>query len=102
MFQTPPRILIPKLVAGREGWKAKAGDRKKRLKAAGIRIRDLEASRQGWRERASAAAVEVRELRQQLRQAQQAVVEAKRLLDESPKKWTPPRGRRRRGAGSTP
>lgn len=91
MFQTPPRILIPKLVAGREGWKSKAGDRKKRLKAAGIRIRDLEASRQGWRERARAAAVEVRELREQLRQAQQAVVEADRLLDESQKKWTPPR-----------
>jgi len=46
MFQTPPRILIPKLVASRDGWKSKAGARKKALKAAQIRIRDLEASRQ--------------------------------------------------------
>ena len=47
-FRTPPRILIPKLVASRDGWKTKAGERKRRLKAARIRIRDLQASRDGW------------------------------------------------------
>jgi hypothetical protein len=54
-FLTPPRILIPKLAASREGWKKKAGERKRRLKAAKIRIRDLEVSRRNWQERALAA-----------------------------------------------
>jgi hypothetical protein len=47
--------LIPKLVAGRDRWKEKAGERKRRLKSAQVRIRDLEGSRELWRERAEAA-----------------------------------------------
>jgi hypothetical protein len=58
-FRTPSRILIPKLVSSRDGWKAKAQERKKRLKAARIRIRDLEASRKDWRQRATAAEEQV-------------------------------------------
>jgi chromosome segregation ATPase len=94
-FQTPARILIPKLVASRDGWKRKAGERKRRLKAARIRIRDLEASRDRWCERASAAEREVRELRQQREQTQQALAAANagadRLRDDLKKKWTPVR-----------
>ena len=82
VFRTPARILIPKLVVSREGWKAKAGERKERLKAAQIRIRDLEGSRQRWCERASAAEREAEELRRQLSQAQQAAAGAERLCDE--------------------
>jgi len=89
-FRTPVRILIPKLLVGRAGWKRKAGERKRRLKAARIRIRDLEASRDRWRERASAAEREVGELRQQHAQTQQALAaanaEADRLRDELKKK----------------
>jgi|ERR1019366_8855759 chromosome segregation ATPase len=89
-FQTPARILIPKLVASRDGWKLKAGDRKRRLKAARIRIRDLEASRDRWHERANEAEREACELRQQLEQTQQAVAvanaQADRLRDELKKK----------------
>lgn len=89
-FQTPARILIPKLVASRDGWKCKAGERKRRLKAARIRIRDLEASRARWQERARAAEREACELRQQLEQAHRAVaaanVEADRLRDALKKK----------------
>ena len=81
-FQTPARILIPKLVASRDGWKGKAGERKRRLKAAQIRIRDLEASRERWRERASAAEREACELRQQLEQAHQAVAAANAAADQ--------------------
>jgi chromosome segregation ATPase len=85
-FQTPARILIPKLVASRDGWKGKAGDRKRRLKAARIRIRDLEASRQRWHDRADDAEGKADGLCQQLEQAQQALVaaqaEAARLRDE--------------------
>ena len=85
-FQTPARILIPKLVASRAGWKGKAGDRKRRLKAARIRIRDLEASRQRWHDRADDAERKADGVCQQLAQAQQALVvaqaEADQLRDE--------------------
>jgi|HubBroStandDraft_5_1064220.scaffolds.fasta_scaffold1572488_1 hypothetical protein len=89
-FQTPARILIPKLVASRAGWKGKAGERKRRLKAAQIRIRDLEASRHCWHDRADAAERKADEIGQQLAQTQQALVaaqaEAERLRDDLKKK----------------
>ena len=77
-FRTPARILIPKLAASRDGWKTKAGERKRRLKAARIRIRDLENSRARWRERAGAAEEQVAELKRRC--------EADRLRDELKKK----------------
>ena len=61
-FRSPARILIPKLVSGRERWKSKAGERKQRLKSAQIRIRDLEGSRELWRERAERAERRLAEL----------------------------------------
>ena len=89
-FLTPARILIPKLVAGRERWKAKAGKRKRLLKTAQVRMRDLEASRARWQTRAQDAEQLVREgpsevetLRQELAAAR---VESDRLRDESKKK----------------
>jgi hypothetical protein len=95
VFQTPARILIPKLVTSRDGWKRKAGDRKRRLKAARIRIRDLEASRERWRGRASAAERTACERGQQLEQSQQALAaataEADRLRDALEKKGAPVR-----------
>lgn len=75
-FRTPTRILIPKLVKSRNGWKTKAGQRKKRLKAARIRIRDLEDSRGNWKERAVDAESQVVELKKQLEQTQQDLVTA--------------------------
>ena len=74
MFRTPTRILIPKLVKSRAGWKAKANQRKKRLKAARVRIRDLEISRESWKDRAHDAENQVAELKQQLEQSQQELV----------------------------
>lgn len=89
-FLTPARILIPKLVAGRERWKAKAGKRKRLLKAAQVRIRDLNASRAGWQKRAQDAercdgggASEVETMRQELAAAR---AEIDRLRDELKKK----------------
>ena len=61
-FRSPARILIPKLVAGRDRWKSKAGERKRRLKSAQIRVRDLEGSRELWRERAEMAERRLAEL----------------------------------------
>ena len=69
-FQTPPRILIPKLVKSRDGWKLKANQRKRKLKSAKVRVRDLETSRDAWRARAQAAELQAAEL--QVRQTQSA------------------------------
>lgn len=89
-FRTPSRILIPKLIASRDGWKAKATERKKKLKAAHIRIRDLEISRAGWKQKTGAADQRIAELERQLAQAQQDAAtlrdENERLRDEIKKK----------------
>lgn len=89
-FQTPARILIPKLVKSRDGWKTKANQRKKRLKAARIRIRDLEISRDKWKDRAGAAESQVAELTKELEQAKQERADERtdneRLRDELKKK----------------
>lgn len=86
-FRTPARILIPKLVKSRDGWKAKANERKKRLKAAGIRIRDLIKSRDDWKDKAQEAA---KKRTAELEQAQQEIAalrdENKQLRDELKKK----------------
>jgi hypothetical protein len=69
-FRTPPRILIPKLVESRDKWKEKAGQRKRQLKAAQIRTRDLSTSRALWKDRAVAAEQQVQDLQRQLQEAQ--------------------------------
>ena len=93
MFLTPTRILVPKLLKSRDGWKAKAGERKRKLKAATVRLRDLEASRAGWRERAEAAERELARVNGELDQTRQTLVEvaaeAKALCDDAPKKMPP-------------
>lgn len=86
-FQTPARILIPKLVKSRDGWKTKATERKKRLKAARIRNRDLEASRKVWRQRAETAEEQVAALQRQHAQELAALrAENERLREELKKK----------------
>lgn len=89
-FRTPPRILIPKLVKSRDGWKTKANQRKKRLKAARIRIRDLEISREHWRDKANGDGNRSAELERQLAQAKQDLVaerfESEQLRGELKKK----------------
>ncbi|OWK37447.1 hypothetical protein [Fimbriiglobus ruber] len=67
-FQTPPRILIPKLVRSRDAWKAKATARKADRKALAIRVRDLERSREHHRQRADQLAQQVAQLEQQVAQ----------------------------------
>jgi len=79
-FRSPARVLIPKLVTGRERWKAKAGERKRRLKSAQIRLRDLEGSRELWRERAELAERRLAELE---RAATAASAELAAVRDES-------------------
>lgn len=94
-FRTPHRILLPKLLVSRDGWKAKATERKGKLKAAQIKNRDLECSRELWKERAAAAEREGVQLREQLRLLQQqlddAQAEVSRLQDDAKKKLLPAR-----------
>jgi hypothetical protein len=54
-FRTPVHKLIPKLLKSRDTWKAKADRRQHLLHSQRIRIRDLSASRQRWKEQALAA-----------------------------------------------
>ncbi len=77
LFRSPPRILIPKLVHSRDTWKAKAGQRKRQLKAAQIRCRDLGLSRQRWKERALASEQRVQALQLQLQQLQPQLEQAR-------------------------
>ena len=81
-FQTPPRILIPKLVRSRDAWKAKATLRKAQRKALEIRVRDLEASREHHRQRADQLQRRVAEL--------EARPAAPTAASAAPKKWIGP------------
>jgi len=77
-FQTPPRILIPKLVRSRDAWKDKAIRRQSQIKALQIRVRDLTASRLRHRQRADRLAQQLEQLRLQLEHTQQQLAQAPR------------------------
>ena len=54
-LRTPVSRLLRLVRSARDRWKAKALERQKRLRAAQVRIRDLEHSRAYWKSRALAA-----------------------------------------------
>ena len=54
-LKTPVARLLRLARGARDGWKDKALERQKRLRAAQVRIRDLEQSRTYWKARALAA-----------------------------------------------
>jgi hypothetical protein len=54
-LKTPVSRLLRLVRQARDGWKAKALERQKRLRAAQVRIRDLEHSRAYWKARALSA-----------------------------------------------
>ncbi|WP_200336119.1 hypothetical protein, partial [Thiocystis violacea] len=54
-FKTPITRLARLFLKSRDAWKAKALDKQRRLRAAQVKIRDLEASRAYWKDRALAA-----------------------------------------------
>ena len=89
-FSTPLRILAPKLLRSRDGWKRKAFERKRRLKAAQVKIHDLLISRQLWNERNKQSQSACEQLREQLRvtqrQLEDSQAECLRLRDEAKKK----------------
>ena len=85
-FQTPSRILIPKLVRSRDAWKIKATQRKAERKALQIRVRDLVASRVRHRQRADQLQVELDRVRLQLDHTRQERDQLQARLDAAPKK----------------
>ena len=85
-FQTPSRILIPKLVRSRDAWKIKATQRKAERKALQIRVRDLVASRVRHRQRADRVQVELDRVRLQLDHTRQERDQLQARLDAAPKK----------------
>jgi len=54
-FKSPPSRLARLFRAGRDNWKEKALEKQKRLRALEIKVRDLLASREYWKNRAMAA-----------------------------------------------
>ncbi len=85
-FQTPPRILIPKLLRSRDAWKVKATQRKAERKALQIRVRDLVASRARHRQRADALQLELDRVQLELDHTRQQRDQLQTRLDASPKK----------------
>ena len=85
-FRTPVRILLPKLLKSRSGWKAKSDRRKAELKAAKIKIRDVSASRDRWRQQAEQFAEEACQLRQRAEQAEREREAALAQLEDAKKK----------------
>jgi len=81
-YRTPTRILLPKLLKSRDDWKAKSDARKVKLKAAQIKIRDLTASREFWRQRAEQSPTQTLQLQEQLQQALRERDEARAEAEE--------------------
>lgn len=80
-FTSPARVLIPKLVESRDNWKAKASQRKRDLKKAEIRNRDLNLSRTRWKERAEQAEQALLAAQQQLQQVQRQLEQTRDELN---------------------
>lgn len=89
-YRTPTRILLPKLLKSRDDWKAKSDARKVKLKAAQIKIRDLTASRELWRERAEQPQTETHQLQEQLQQALRERDAARAEVDDLKKRSSSP------------
>ena len=81
-FRTPVRILLPKLLKSRNGWKAKSDRRKAELKAAKIKIRDCSASRDRWRQQTEQLQEENLRLRQRAEHAELQLEQAQAALTQ--------------------
>lgn len=73
--ESRPGLVIQRLLRGRSEWKRKCGESKDVLQAQRVRIRDLEASRDHWREVAQQAQREQERLRGELAEQQRAAAE---------------------------
>lgn len=85
-FRTPTRILLPKLLKSRNDWKAKSHRRKAELKAAKVKIRDLAASRERWRQRAEQLEEETHQLRERVACAERQLAATQAAWQDAQKK----------------
>lgn len=65
-FTSPGRKLLPFFINSRDSWKAKHHELKKQIKLVSNQARAVEASREQWRERATAAERRAAELERQI------------------------------------
>jgi phage-related minor tail protein len=65
-FTSPGRKLLPFFISSRDKWKAKHHELKKEAKLLSNQVRAVEASREQWRERATAAERRAAELERQI------------------------------------
>ena len=61
-YKSSPSRLARLFKQGREKWKKKALDRQKKLEAADIKVRDLEKSRDKWKQEAKELAKQNKQL----------------------------------------
>jgi len=85
-FHTPIRILLPKVLKSRDGWKAKSHQRKAQLKAAKIKIRDLSAGRDRWRDETAQLATNNQQLQERLERAERDLEQTRTALADAQKK----------------
>lgn len=60
-FKSPVSRLARLFQKGRDRWKEKALNRQKKLRAYLIKVRDLSASREHWKQRALAAELQIKQ-----------------------------------------
>jgi DNA anti-recombination protein RmuC len=84
-FRTPLRILVPKLLKSRDDWKAKSHQGKAKLRQARVKIRDLSASRDMWRQRTEQLLTDKRQLQESLARTEQELEQARATLAEEKK-----------------
>ena len=75
-FRTPMAILVPKLLKGRDDWKAKSHARKAQIKKLKITIRDVTVSRDRWRMDFEQSKAGKAQLQQQLDAKQRELTQA--------------------------
>ena len=61
-YKSPIDRLARLFRKSRDGWKEKAAQKQKQLRALKIKVRDLSASRENWKARAQAAETQLRQL----------------------------------------
>ncbi|QHG20621.1 hypothetical protein [Nostoc sp. ATCC 53789] len=62
-FKSPVSRLVRLFQKGRDSWREKALEKQKKVRALEIKVRDLTASREYWKQRALAAESEIKEQR---------------------------------------
>ncbi len=80
-FKSPVSRLARLFQKGRDRWKEKALDRQKKVRGLEIKVRDLSASREHWKQRALAA-------ESQIKQQNLAAEIAKKKKESKPRKQT--------------